>query len=96
MAQIEVDNKYAFTCTNNTWNTNLGIRRGWFFLHVQICIALFYQGYEKRTLSELFGDGVCESSLFTGNLEQSVYMYWLGYIKSTSKDLLHENNWTGA
>lgn len=48
MAKIKVDNKYEFTCINNLWNLNLGIKN---FLHVQMFVAPFCQGYEKQICS---------------------------------------------
>lgn len=46
------NSKYAFSFTNNAWNTNSGIKKRMiFFLHVQIYIASLCQGYgETDTL----------------------------------------------
>lgn len=49
MAKIKADNRYAFTFTNNAWNTNSGIKKRLFFTCANIYSTFLYAKVMRNT-----------------------------------------------
>lgn len=97
MAKIKVDNKYAFTFTNNAWNTHSGIKkRMLFYMCKYFSTFSFFAKIMRNRYSHICLELVCVNSISLQATWKNLFKCIVGIYQVHFQDLSSENHWTGT